>query len=106
EPMPKKRRGENIAHDVFKTYEALDDCLRELKEGLVENKTWGAKEVQKTEMGEKRYFKYTHCTKRAYILIHRTNLNVTLYIQVMEHNSTQLVQKRGRGCPRKDKTNE
>ncbi|RNA04845.1 hypothetical protein BpHYR1_021506, partial [Brachionus plicatilis] len=49
EPMPKKRRGENIAYDVFNTYEALDDCLRELKEGLVENKTWGAKEVQKTE---------------------------------------------------------
>ncbi|RNA18347.1 hypothetical protein BpHYR1_032219 [Brachionus plicatilis] len=48
EPMPKKRRGENIAYDVFKTYEAPDDCLRELKEGLVENKTWGAKEVQKT----------------------------------------------------------
>ncbi|RNA12208.1 hypothetical protein BpHYR1_041407 [Brachionus plicatilis] len=37
-------------------------------------------------MGEKRYFKCTHCTKRAYILIHRTNLNVTFYIQVMEHN--------------------
>ena len=87
EPMPKKRRGENIAYDVFKTYEALDDCLRELKEALVENKTWGAKEVQKTEMGEKRYFKCTHCTKRAHILIHRTNLNVTLYIQVMEHNN-------------------
>ncbi|RNA14613.1 hypothetical protein BpHYR1_046524 [Brachionus plicatilis] len=32
EPMPKNRRGENIAYDVFKTYEALDDCLRELKE--------------------------------------------------------------------------
>ena len=71
EPMPKKRKGKNITYVMFKSYEILDDCLRELKAGLVENIIWAAKEVQKTEMDEKCYFKCTHCAKRVYILIHR-----------------------------------
>ncbi|RNA05030.1 hypothetical protein BpHYR1_034272, partial [Brachionus plicatilis] len=50
-PTPKRRRGENLPYDLFKTYESLV-----------------------TLVTFKRYFKCSRCNKRAYILVHRNSL--------------------------------
>ncbi|CAF1093192.1 unnamed protein product [Brachionus calyciflorus] len=67
------------AYEQYKTYENLQECLKDIKEGLVENTTWGAKEIKKTESGEKRFYKCSRCKKRLYILIHRTSLKKKVF---------------------------
>ncbi|CAF1013669.1 unnamed protein product [Brachionus calyciflorus] len=39
EPAAKKTRGENLPYDLFKTYDGLEECVKELKDGTIENVT-------------------------------------------------------------------
>lgn len=72
-------------YEFYKSYESLQDCLKEINNKIIENTKWAIKQKRKTNDGEKRYFKFSNCTKLLYLLIHPTDFGVSVFLQDVEH---------------------
>lgn len=99
EPVTKKFRGSSKPYDLYKTYESLEVCMKELTTGQIEQTKWSKREKRDNEAGEKRFYKCSVCSKRLYILIHRTSLEVSVYIQDQDHEHDE----NDKGIPKKTK---
>ena len=70
-----------MRHTEFETYKQALDTVKNDFEGY----TWATKEKQKSEDGDKDFFKCSECEKRLYILKPKTNSSAILYVEEDDH---------------------
>ena len=66
---------------MFDEYTSLEDCEKKLEKFENTRKT--------TKAGFKQWYKCKFCDKRAYILFHRQNMSVSLYVEECAHKEHQ-----------------
>ncbi len=101
----KRKRGENRDYDLIKVYESLKQAKQELdpnndkiKTVKFEDQVWKKRCEKKTNEGDKIYFtckSYSNCPKTLYLLIHNTNLKVSLFMSECDHQHETKKAKKG-----------
>ncbi|RNA34394.1 hypothetical protein BpHYR1_042175 [Brachionus plicatilis] len=91
ESPTKALRGKNRVYEELCTYETFNEFTKELIDSNIDDNNWTKKNKSMSSSGEKLGFKCSKCDKRLYIIKHREDAGVTVYIEDKIHLHTPKV---------------